>query len=253
MSHREKLLFFAKLAEEAERFDEMVDFMKQVVEGGEELNIEERSLLSAAYKNSVGSRRGAWRAFSNVKAKLCGSDDAELEGFLAEYCSRVHTELLAICDSIIQLLDSTLIAEARTSEPRAFYLKMKADYFRYIAEIASDEEKLKAAESANGAYNEAKVLADKELPLTSPIRLGLALNYSVFQYEVLHTPDDACNLARTAFKDAVSDLDNLTEDSFRDAIMIMQVLKDNLLLWTSDGEESLTASDLSVFEGIAAL
>jgi len=253
MSRRERLIYFAKLAEEAERFDEMVDFMKEVAADGEELNVEERSLLSAAFKNAVGRRRGAWRVFSSVKAKMCSSGDTEQEAFVVEYFSRVKAELQTICACIIQLVDSTLLAGADTGEPRAFYLKMKADYLRYIAEIASDEEKLKAVERAKGAYTEAKVLADKDLALTNPIRLGLALNYSVFQYEVLQTPVDACNLARTAFRDAISDLDNLSEDSHRDSIMIMQVLKDNLLLWTSDGEESLTASDWSALGDIAHL
>ena len=72
--------------------------------------------------------------------------------------------------------------------------------------------------------------------VTHPIRLGLALNYSVFMYEVLNDPDEACKMARTAFEDAIAELDNVAEDSYKDSTLIMQLLRDNLTLWTSDQE-----------------
>merc|ERR1711998_364465 len=114
--------------------------------------------------------------------------------------------------------------------------KMKADYYRYIAEFSSDAKKTAAAENARLAYEDAKNVAEKDLAVTHPIRLGLALNYSVFQYEVLANPDEACKMARTAFEDAIAELDNVAEDSYKDATLIMQLLRDNLTLWTSDQE-----------------
>merc|ERR1712014_259579 len=110
---------------------------------------------------------------------------------------------------------------------------MKADYYRYIAEF-TDDKKSKAAESARQAYDDAQKVAEKDLAVTHPIRLGLALNFSVFQYEVLSNPDEACKMARTAFEDAIAELDNVSEDSYKDSTLIMQLLRDNLTLWTSD-------------------
>jgi 14-3-3 protein epsilon len=72
---------------------------------------------------------------------------------------------------------------------------------------------------------------------THPIRLGLALNYSVFNYEILGSPDRACQLAKQAFDDAIAELDSLNEDSYKDSTLIMQLLRDNLTLWTSDMPE----------------
>jgi len=84
------------------------------------------------------------------------------------------------------------------------------------------------------AYEEASRIAQDSLPPTHPIRLGLALNFSVFYYEIFNEPEKACELAKKAFDDAIAELDNLTEDSYKDSTVIMQLLRDNLTLWTSD-------------------
>merc|ERR1711870_92957 len=145
-------------------------------------------------------------------------------------------ELQKICDTILGLLDGSLIPKATSGESKVFYQKMKADYYRYIAEFTEGDKKAKAADNARLAYEEAAKVAEKDLVVTHPIRLGPALNFSVFQYEVLQNPDEACKMARTAFEDAIAELDNVAEDSYKDSTLIMQLLRDNLTLWTSDGE-----------------
>merc|ERR1712070_339501 len=147
-------------------------------------------------------------------------------------------ELQKICDTILGLLDKNPITKSTSGESTVFYQKMKADYYRYIAEFSSDDKKTKAAESARAAYDEAQKVAEKDLAVTHPIRLGLALNFSVFQYEVLQNPEEACKMARTAFEDAIAELDNVAEDSYKDSPLILQLLRDNLTLWTSDQEEA---------------
>merc|ERR1712066_1101379 len=102
--------------------------------------------------------------------------------------------------------------------------------------MGEGDAKAKAAESARQAYESAQGVATSDLAVTHPIRLGLALNYSVFQYEVLSNPDEACKMARTAFEDAIAELDNVAEGSYKDSTLIMQLLRDNLTLWTSDQE-----------------
>merc|ERR1712050_92547 len=102
----------------------------------------------------------------------------------------------------IGVLDGNLIPKATNGESKVFYQKMKGDYYRYIAEFTDGDAKTKAAESARVAYEDAHTVASKGLAVTHPIRLGLALNYSVFQYEVLSNPDEACKMARTAFDEA---------------------------------------------------
>merc|ERR1712125_193741 len=210
--------------------------MEKVGKQGAELSVEERNLLSVAYKNAVGSRRAAWRIITSVEQKEKTKGNEEQAKHAKEYCGKVEAELDKICNTILSLLDGNLIPKASTGESKVFYQKMKADYYRYIAEFSGGEAKSKAAENARLAYEDATKVAEKDLVVTHPIRLGLALNYSVFQYEVLANPDEACKMARTAFEDAIAELDNVAEDSYKDSTLIMQLLRDNLTLWTSDQE-----------------
>merc|ERR1711920_384772 len=206
MANRDKEVYFAKLAEQSERYDEMADYMETVGKSQEELSVEERNLLSVAYKNAVGSRRAAWRIITSVEQKEKSKGNEEQSKWAKEYCSKVEEELQSICGKILKLLNDNLITKASTGESKVFYQKMKADYYRYIAEFSVDEDKKKAANSAKEAYEEAQKVAEKDLAVTHPIRLGLALNFSVFQNEVLSLPDEACLMARAAFECAIAAL-----------------------------------------------
>ena len=88
------------------------------------------------------------------------------------------------------------------------------------------------------AYKSAQEIALADLPPTNPIPLAVALNLSVHYYENLNSPDRACQLAKQAFDDAIKELDTLEEESYKDTTLIMQLLRDNLQLWTSDVEET---------------
>ena len=120
------------------------------------------------------------------------------------------------------------------------------DYCRYKAEIAiGDEEKKKVCDDAETAYKKAQDIANKKnLPATHPILLGLALNFSVFYYEIQNNPEKACDLAKKAFDSAISDLDTLNEDSYKDSTLIMQLLRDNLTLWAADDGKSFVQKGL---------
>jgi len=245
---RDKLVYKAKLAEQAERYEDMVDAMKSVVESkeGKDLSNEERNLLSVAYKNVVGARRSAWRIISSLEQKAEGGNKAELA---EEYLKKIKEELKEKCDEVLKLIDEHLLinykpastneADAKSSEPKVFYLKMKGDYYRYLVEIEpadSDERKDLAAKSQK-AYEEAKGNANSLAP-THPIRLGLALNFSVFHYEIENDQKKACELAKQAFDDAIGALDQVDEDSYKDSTLIMQLLRDNLTLWQSDAGDN---------------
>jgi len=231
---REENVYMAKLAEQAERYEEMVDAMKAVAKMKVELTVEERNLLSVAYKNVIGARRASWRITSSIEQKEENKGNTSHVTRIKEYRVKIETELSKICSDILGLLDEYLIPSSTSGESKVFYYKMKGDYYRYMAEYSSGDTRKSSADSSNDAYKAASDIASTELPPTHPIRLGLALNYSVFHYEILNSPDRACQLAKQAFDDAIAELDTLSEDSYKDSTLIMQLLRDNLTLWTSD-------------------
>ncbi|URE29222.1 hypothetical protein MUK42_03276 [Musa troglodytarum] len=200
-SPREDNVYMAKLAEQAERYEEMVEFMEKVVKtiNGEELTVEERNLLSVAYKNVIGARRASWRIISSIEQKEESRGNEDHVTLIKEYRSKVEAELSKICDGILKLLDTHLVPSATAAESKVFYLKMKGDYHRYLAEFKTGAERKEAAESTLLAYKSAQDIALADLAPTHPIRLGLALNFSVFYYEILNSPDRACSLAKQDF------------------------------------------------------
>lgn len=237
----------AKVCEQTERFDDMLNYMKQVItEHKQDLTVEERNLLSVAYKNSVGSRRTAWRVLCSIETKEDAKAPANI-ALLKEYKAKIEKELDSICNEIIGFLDSKLIPSVKASQgdpkvlaqSEVFYLKMKGDYFRYISEYAGDKNKA-AADKAFEAYSKANEIAVKSLDTTNPIRLGLALNFSVFYYEVRNDPKQACTLAKSSFDEAIAHIEQIDEENYKDSTTIMQLIRDNLTLWTSELEDKHT-------------
>lgn len=140
---------------------------------------------------------------------------------------------------------------------------MKGDYYRYMAEVAPEgEDRTTAVEGAEKAYENALGVARENLGASDPVRLGLALNSSVFQYEIMNNPEAACKLAKTvsggllfvwssifpsfihslvsvlqAFDNAIAELDSASQETYKDTTLIMQLLRDNLTLWTADNNQ----------------
>lgn len=238
---REDTITYAKMAEQAERYEDMVGYMENAVRAGGNLTADERNLLSVAYKNVVGVRRSAHRVVSSNIHQLEQSDQKAKVAVAKNFKELIKDELEKRCRDVLDLLDNFLIkevSEAEEAEPvveqAVFYLKMKGDYFRYLVEVAEDDEaKKKVIGESSEAYGKASEIG-KRLPSTNPIRLGLALNFSVFYYEIEDDSSKACELAKSAFDSAISELDNLKEESYKDSTLIMQLLRDNLTLWTSE-------------------
>ena len=164
---------------------------------------------------------------------------------MAAYKQKIEEELFNQCLSIVNLVKDKCIRLAANSESKAFFLKMAGDYYRYIAESAQGD---KLNEVKNGAleyYTQASEVSEKELGACNPIRLGLALNFSVFYYEVMNNHKRACELGESALQSALDKIDECDEETFRDAKSIIELLKENLSLWKEEeGEGNNDIEDL---------
>jgi len=206
----------------------MRELVKWADKNKQPLTVEERNLLSVAYKNVIGARRASWRT-------LNAESDGKNDDLINEYKKQVENELIEICTDVLDLLENVLVpGNTARDEARVFYLKMTGDYYRYLAEGVTDKHH---EQRAADFYKQAYEIAEAELQPTHPIRLGLALNYSVCFYEILKDKKKACELAKTAFDQAISKLDKLEEADYKDSTLIMQLLRDNLTLWTSSDQD----------------
>lgn len=244
VDQRACLVSMARTAEACERYEDMCEFMKKLVlyccsqSPALQLEDEERNLLSVAYKNVIGARRASWRTLvADAEAQSSSGRGALINSYKAV----VEKELQDTCNEVLNLLEESLLNHCSdVGEAKVFYLKMIGDYYRYLAE-SSDKDNHDGDKSpgqfAAKFYQQAYDIASEKLLPTHPIRLGLALNYSVCYYEILKSKDKACEMAKSAFDEAISKLDQLEEADYKDSTLIMQLLRDNLTLWTNDDQE----------------
>jgi len=229
-------------AEAAERYEDMVKIIEALVHkklsNDQPLTADQRNLLSVAYKNLVGAKRSSWRMLNE-------ENQFENADLVASYKKQIEKELKDKCDVVLEVLNKLVdqnekrmdgATDVDIKECQVFYLKMLGDYYRYLTEVFSSNEDYK--EKCKTYYEKAMAIATDALEATHPTRLGLALNFSVCHFEILNEPKDACDLAKKAFDEAIEKLDSLSDVSYRDSTLIMQLLRDNLTIWTQNNDET---------------
>ena len=241
MTERQILVANAILAEQAERYEDMAVFMKKVTMMEESLNSEERNLLSVAYKNKVGAKRSALRIVRSMQEKA-ETDGNEIKIRATQlYKDDIAEELESVCQEFLALVENHFIPTAIEEEVKVFAHKLLGDYYRYLVEVyqarLATDDVTTVVKKAAETYTKALDIAKEKLPSTNPIRLGLVLNFSVFHYEISENTQKACALAKEAFDQAMAELDSIKEDCYKDSTLVMQLLRDNLTLWTSETQD----------------
>ena len=230
---REELVYLAKLYERAERYPDMVKTINKFVELDPKLTKDERNILSAGYKNIISDKRASWRLLNSMERKESKKNTSQVEN-IKSVKNSIEKELTNIIDEVQIIIDKYLIPNAIDSENKVYYLKLKGDYYRYKCEFSTGEEFNEACSKAEKVYEEANEIANKSIPISSSTRLGLALNYSVFFYEIKGLKEEACKIAKNAFDEAMKVLDILEKSKPKDTILIIQLLKENLILWSNE-------------------
>jgi 14-3-3 protein epsilon len=205
----------------------------------EDLSSDERNLLSIAYKNTISLDRQAIRTLLAYESKEAKKAESPYLEYIREYKTKVQKELEDLCNKINQTIDSSLLPKATTDEAKVFYHKMKGDYDRYIAENVDGDIKKKYSDLGLAAYN-AALEAAKSIDYKNPIKLGLALNLSVFYYEVVGNKEQACKLAQETLdksREALTGADE-EEDEVKDAMSIVNLLQENLSMWNSETDDA---------------
>ena len=139
--------------------------------------------------------------------------------------------------SIVKIVKDQCINKCTTDETKAFFQKMIGDYYRYVAECAAPDKIEEVKAGALDAYTKSSDLV-ASLNACNPITLGLALNFSVFHYEVMNQHKQACDVGEAALSNALEKIDDVDEETFRDAKSIIELLKENLSLWKEEEEQN---------------
>ncbi len=230
-----KQIYLAVLYEQCNKSDETVKALESYInsENGV-VDKEIKNFLSVAYKNRINKVRNALRITKSHENKLTGEEDKIFLSYTQEYNSKLENELTKICKETILFIDLNLIPNASKDEDKAYFYKLKGDYNRYIAEFAKDNLLNEATDMAKKAYQDGIELI-KEKEGINPVKLGLALNYSVFLHEICKEPENAKEVGEKAIKEAEIGYDKLEENEENyETFSIFNMLKENLEMWEKE-------------------
>ncbi|CAE7241751.1 BMH2 [Symbiodinium sp. KB8] len=242
----EEAVVLANVAERAERYEDMVDYMKERVKAGKALAREEREMFAAAYKGLMASRRFAVRVAKSVQEQEADAEKEKNAALAAGYLSKVRLELQGICIQVLEILEGILLPKAETGEPKVFYLKLQADYYRYLAEFLDGEGQREALASAAESYVTATGEAEKHLMVTHPVRLGVALNHAVFKHTVMKDPAAAAQIVKESLELAARSLEGMPEEAVRDAQPLVAIMQDNLRMWLDEDRIGVKAGSAAM-------
>lgn len=233
MNEMEELSSLAQVAEIAERFEDAAKYMEDLIKKKkEDLTKEEKNIFYNSNKYIINSKRCALRT-TNILEEKEKKHSTQYIPIVTNYKNILESEINDISKNIINIINNYLLKKTLSDESKVFYLKMKADYCRYICEIINTNENQIYIEESEKCYKEANDLV-QNFPWTNPIRLGLSLNYSVFYYEIKKNVNQAIKIAKEAIKGAKKQFDKIKEEEDKDGGVTLQTLKENVLIWEKE-------------------
>jgi len=221
---REYSLYMARLSGQSNRFDEMMEYMRQVVKfPGVELNSEERILFNHVCENLIDSRRKPLEYMT--------------EHLISDNNEYIINNLSFICSDIIKLIDDFGLPNSSSVENMVNYYQMMGDCFKCLAEI-QPEQKYYAVD-VEGAYRSylKAYNAAKNLHGADPTRVAVALKFSTFYYTVLKTPWNALAMAKAEYVMAAEMIEELPESLYREVTIQLRSLHDKICVWEQEDRE----------------
>uniref|UniRef100_A0A6B2LFF2 14-3-3 domain-containing protein n=1 Tax=Arcella intermedia TaxID=1963864 RepID=A0A6B2LFF2_9EUKA len=226
---RDTRVFLLDLALLAEIDKDIMAAVESLVELHLDWDARERNFISIAFKSATATYGRSARA--SLYLQEAREQDPKKLALVKAFLGRIQAEVNSRFEFILRLLEVHLVPFSEGSESKVFFTKMQADYLcMHAKENWSSAEGRASLQAAHRAYQAARRLASA-LPPTHALRLGLALNYSVFLYENMNYRAQAIEVSKEAFDEAMVQLDTLDESSYKDATLIMQLLRDNRVLW----------------------
>ena len=230
---REEYVYLSKLYEKAQRYEDMISAINDYIELDPKLTKEERNILSAGYKNILYDKRENWKFLSSMERKEMKKKSKQVI-YIQEIKNHIEKEIKKIVDNVHNIIDKHLIPNCEDNESKIFYMRLKADHYRYLCELSKEKEFIEKAEKI---YKEAYNIAIKELPHINNERIGLCLNLALFYYEIKGDKNEGYKIAKNCFEESMKYLEDFQKFKSKEALMLIQLLKENLIFWSSEMNE----------------
>ena len=238
---REEYIYLSKLYTKAEEYKKVLEFIEEFIKLNPKLDKEECDIVSTGFKNMISDKRSSWFTLNSMERKEKKKKKNTVKE-IKEIKSHIENELRETCNKLQEIIDKYLLPNNEEDDTIVFLLKLKADYFRYICEFAEGKEFEYNLNKAEEYYKKAFEISEKKLPIINCNRVSIGLNYAIFLYEVKKDRMAGFDVAQNIFKESMKFIDDLEKSKFRDTLLIIQLLKENIIFWNSemgDEEEKL--------------
>jgi len=230
-----KNMFLAKLCLNLENFEDSLRYVDDMAKLKEsEFSIEERELFVNSYKSFISQKRSAWRSIYKKENKFV-EEKNKYSNIISEIKTKFEEIIFKANEKLIYIINTYIFPKIKSIDGKTFFLKVKADHYRYMAEISIGAELKSYRQNSYKFYKEAFSSSLMLNPLNT-IRLGVALNYSVFFFEVLSNTMQSIMIATSSLNEALKELkmydeESLQDEKLKDALDIIKLIKDNVHHW----------------------
>lgn len=227
---RKEILFMAKVADRAERYDDLLDRILQLFDLNVELDPFEMNLVQRAFDKAINPKMSSWRIINSVEV-----EDPALQPLIKDYSKKVAEELNILFNRMIKSFEERSIDPKLTTADKFFYLAFNCKCYGYLCEISEKEEAVILIDKTYQIYSAVYESCITELRPFDLKRLNLAYDFSVFCYQQMKMTEKAIQISDRAFTEGTN-FGDLPDDLYREITLILQRLRDNSTIWS--GEES---------------
>lgn len=233
MNERDALFCLATVLEKTDQKKEAIEALKKMIEINPAISMNKLYMLSISYKNAITDNRNGIRILDTIVNDPNMKNSERLEK-IKRIRTELITELNSTCNELINLIEQTLLPNNTSTQHQLFLKKLEADYYRYICENNDNNEQNILVQKAKDCYNEAMKISKESLQQSDPQAIELALNYSVFLYDVLGKKEEAIQFAQNTYNENCAIVRQSSDNSAQEASRFLQNLSENIQLWKTN-------------------
>ncbi|OHS99521.1 14-3-3-like protein GF14 epsilon [Tritrichomonas foetus] len=230
-NERDMMIFMAQSCLKMKRYEDSIKFIKDAILIDAKLDEKERNLFSLAYKKSVDNRRNVLQFIATVLALQQKKECKEKVDKLNSYQNRLYNELSTLSYECIDYIDRFIFKNVENTDEKIFFLKLKADHYRYMAESLPESERWQSSSAAHQSYEESIKMAKSSLSPTNPVYINTILNYSVFLHEILKRYDDALTISEDFLEKLDEIIQSIPDSLTNEMKSIVKRIKGNVDMW----------------------